>query len=587
MQHPRRDDSVTSSRPVWFGDEERPAFGWFHSPDDGLARGGAVICPPLGFDYIHGHYALRLLAERLAAGGFCVLRFDYDGTGDSAGGTGDPGRLDAWTATVQRAVSLVRETGVNEVCAVGMRLGAGLAAEAVATDSRIDQLVLWDPCSGRSFLREQRAISTITLGSSAVSSDGSVEIPGMVYDADTAREIEGISIEKCPLPLARRVLVLTRSDRPPNRPLLSALLAREDLSHEEAVGQAEFMDRYPPVQELPHAAIGRIVGWLSEGAAAQAVAIRVPKAAGPHPVGQSPSGCRIVEAPVSVPPVGLFGVLTREQDAPVLPDKPTVIFLNVANQHHIGPNRLWVELSREWAAAGIRSLRLDLSGLGDSPDRQGGQGEWECNKPEGFDDVVDAVDWVSPDDPTNVVLVGLCSAGYQALESALAVRARGVVAINPIISFVPTELRAGRRLDARRRIILPREDVAETFRETGRATNLREHVADLIWRARIVAFPGRRSGTWLSKLVRQGTDTLLVCGDAELRPIRQGMTASRLHRLQKTGRLRLEHRPGLQHDLFVADQRNLVTRLVTEHVLSRFSDQSQPPRASVHGCGGM
>ena len=141
-----------------------------------------------------------------------------------------------------------------------------------------------------------------------------------------------------------------------------------------------------------------------------------------------------------MPPVGLFGVLTHEQDAPVLPDRPTVIFLNVANQHHIGPNRLWVELSREWATAGIRSLRLDLSGLGDSPDRQGGQGEWECNKPEAFDDVADAVDWVSPDDPTNVVLVGLCSAGYQALESALAVRARGVVAINPIISFVPTEL---------------------------------------------------------------------------------------------------------------------------------------------------
>jgi hypothetical protein len=35
--------------------------------------------------------------------------------------------------------------------------------------------------------------------------------------------------------------------------------------------------------------------------------------------------------------------------------------------------------------------------------------------------------------------------------------------------------------------------------------------------------------------------------------------------------LRLEHVAGLQHDLFIADQRRLVTRLVTEHVLSRFS----------------
>jgi hypothetical protein len=51
-----------------------------------------------------------------------------------------------------------------------------------------------------------------------------------------------------------------------------------------------------------------------------------------------------------------------------------------------------------------------------------------------------------------------------------------------------------------------------------------------------------------------------------------------LHRLSRTGGLRLEHLPGLQHDLFIADQRRLVTRLVTEHVLSRFSG---PPRQRV------
>jgi hypothetical protein len=45
----------------------------------------------------------------------------------------------------------------------------------------------------------------------------------------------------------------------------------------------------------------------------------------------------------------------------------------------------------------------------------------------------------------------------------------------------------------------------------------------------------------------------------------------RLQHLQRTGRLRLEHRAGLQHDLFMADQQSMVTRLVTEHVLSRFS----------------
>lgn len=564
---------MTSGRPVWFGDEQRPAFGWFHSPPEGQARGGAVICPPLGFDYLHGHYALKLLAERLAATGFCAVRFDYDGTGDSAGGNDDPGRLDAWMTTVRSAVGLLRAAGVDEVSVVGMRLGAMLAAEAAATDRGIDQVVLWDPCAGRTFLREQRAISTITLGSSAVAPDGSVEIPGIVYDATTVKEIEEISIEKCPLPIARRVLVLTRADRPVNRSLLSAPLARETLSHEEAAGQAEFMDRYPPFQQLPHVAIARIVEWLSEDAGQRTVAIRTPEPGGPRLVGNGVSGRRVVEAPVFVPPVGLFGILTYPENAPVPQGGPTAVFLNVANQHHVGPNRLWVELSREWATAGIRSCRLDMSGLGDSPDRQGEHGHWAACKPDSFDDVVDVARWVSPDDPSNVVLVGLCSAGYQALESALAVRARGVVAINPVISFVPEERRSGLPLDARRRIVYPKNDVVTSYRERKHPASLPARFPDIAWRVRAIAHPGRRSGKWLGELARQGTDTLLVCGDSEIRPIRQGITATRLRRLQRTGQLRLEHLAGLQHDLFLADQRSLVTSLVTEHVLARFSGQ--------------
>src|SRR5208283_6078020 len=122
------------------------------------------------------------------------------------------------------------------------------------------------------------------------------------------------------------------------------------------------------------------------------------------------------------------------------------------------PSRLWVELSRQWAVAGVRSLRLDMSGLGDSPNRQGGLDAWASCKPEAFDDVIDAVGWLSPDDPSDVVLVGLCSAGYQALESAVMIRARGVVAINPVVSFVPEERRFGLRLDPRRRVVFPRDN---------------------------------------------------------------------------------------------------------------------------------
>ncbi len=46
---------------------------------------------------------------------------------------------------------------------------------------------------------------------------------------------------------------------------------------------------------------------------------------------------------------------------------PWVVLVNVAAEHHIGPGRRWVEWARRWAALGYRVVRIDQSGVGDSP----------------------------------------------------------------------------------------------------------------------------------------------------------------------------------------------------------------------------
>ena len=49
-----------------------------------------VVCPPLGPEYFNSYRSLRHLADRLAENGVSALRFDYDGTGNSAGQDEDP-----------------------------------------------------------------------------------------------------------------------------------------------------------------------------------------------------------------------------------------------------------------------------------------------------------------------------------------------------------------------------------------------------------------------------------------------------------------------------------------------------------------
>ena len=165
-----------------------------------------------------------------------------------------------------------------------------------------------------------------------------------------------------------------------------------------------------------------------------------------------------------------------------------------------------------------------------------------------------------------MLLIGLCASGYQVLESGLDLRARGVVAINPVISFVPPERREGAPVDPRRRIALPQDDVAPAFRKGGRFERLRERYPNLAWRTRILLSPRRRSGKWLARLVKQGTDTLIICGDSEIRPLQQGSSTAGLRRLRRSGLLRLEHVAELDHALTIAAHRQSVHDMVTDHV---------------------
>jgi pimeloyl-ACP methyl ester carboxylesterase len=73
------------------------------------------------------------------------MRFDYGGTGDSAG---DGGRvsLREWTADLATAIEEVRRrSGMSRVALVGQRLGASLAWSAATQRGDVDLLVLWDP----------------------------------------------------------------------------------------------------------------------------------------------------------------------------------------------------------------------------------------------------------------------------------------------------------------------------------------------------------------------------------------------------------------------------------------------------------
>jgi uncharacterized protein len=144
-------------QPLYFGDARRPLFGVYHPPQGTRPRDlGVVLCYPAPQEYMGSHWAMRKLALAVAREGLPVFRFDYYGTGDSAGETSD-GTLEQWRQDITAACDEIKDiAGVRRVSVVGFRLGAALAAQAAL---KVRDLVLWEPVvEGRAYLEELREI---------------------------------------------------------------------------------------------------------------------------------------------------------------------------------------------------------------------------------------------------------------------------------------------------------------------------------------------------------------------------------------------------------------------------------------------
>ena len=178
---------------IWFGPSEEPLFGWLIRPSAGVARGGVILAQPIGREARTARRAMRALGSELAAAGFVAIRLDYPGTGDSSGSLNEIDVQREWVNSIGQAAAYLRSLGLTDVSAVGMRLGAIVAATANADGLALSSLVLWDPCeSGRNFLREISALESLRRADYEAPDDGSVVTSEWVFSPNSVEQIRAL-----------------------------------------------------------------------------------------------------------------------------------------------------------------------------------------------------------------------------------------------------------------------------------------------------------------------------------------------------------------------------------------------------------
>ena len=428
--------------PIYFQEGRSVFFGWYHTANCELQSDCvAVICSPIGYEYVHSHRSIRHLADSLAKHGIPTVRFDYHGVGDSPGTDMDADRWRCWQDNIKTAIQHARKlAGGKRVCLLGIRLGATLAA-VVASDIQVDLLVLWNPCvSGRRYLREVQAIA-MTADGFIADADGILESAGFMMSAETFAALRSVDLLSLTFRVTQRTLLVGRDDLSQEQHLAQHFAAT-GLPHDcvTVSGYAPMMAE-PQFTEIPETAFSTIIDWLAKFTErrldvlpSNTRSIDVVK----FPFGGEHNDITTIDEQFCRFGVDqhLFGILSRTTGAT---NFPAIIFFNAGAVHHVGPNRLYVTLARSLAAIGFACFRFDLEGIGDSVPRSDAGRDNHPYPDTAISDAQAALSYLKEQfGYTHFIALGLCSGAHTAFHAGLTFekeRLPELVLINPLTFY--------------------------------------------------------------------------------------------------------------------------------------------------------
>jgi pimeloyl-ACP methyl ester carboxylesterase len=421
---------TTTEVPTFFGPSDSPLFGVVHLPVDNQIRGGVLICGSLGKEGMDSVRLHRILADSLARRGFCVLRFDYLGLGDSAYAQVRDDAVANWVASVGHALDYLTLIGAESATAIGIRAGCLILNEYLAQSHTINRVVYLDPYgTGRRYLREHTTLFRLSVGDDAAT-PGEVSIYGGRLSDHAAAEFSGLRLNADPVSAhsVDKVFLVGRPAETDKR--VTALASAEGVDSISTSGLPESAAPTPTPLPVPFAAVDSIVDWIDGN-----VSTRTHRAAPQYlktvtMPAEGPDGADVVESIERIDPNGIFAIRALPQRRSPAPVK-TVLFFVTSNDLHVGPAREWVELSRRIAAAGSQAVRWDPVGQGLS-----GQIRWDpWRTVYSKADITDAIAVArhACQEAGELQVVGICSGSWYAAQTARNVGARAAILVNLVV----------------------------------------------------------------------------------------------------------------------------------------------------------
>ena len=262
--------------PLFFGRPERRLYGMHHRARK--VRGHLLICAPLLQEGMRCHRSLWALAEALADAGVSSLRFDWFGSGDSAGDSSGltlQGMLED-LAAARGEVSA--DDGDPARCRLFALRGAALPLLAhVRAEGKPARIVLWDPVLvGHDLVADWQRQHAWQLTSSGRFPRPGVADPDEMLGFDVSDQLLGrlarLDALHMELPAGSEVLLATWDFLPSHRQFVESqqqVGVRVDVVTLDPEDRIDWNDPQAfELQAFPRRSVARLAAWLARGAGA-------------------------------------------------------------------------------------------------------------------------------------------------------------------------------------------------------------------------------------------------------------------------------------------------------------------------------
>lgn len=613
MQKHNQSCGVYQVKPIQFDD----CVGWLYEGHTGY---GVVLCEPLGHEALWTHKLSRALAERLVREGISVLRFNYPCAGDSAGDDSDNDRFSRTLASIRSAIDVLRtHANTSDVTLLGVRAGAMFAMLAAAGEGadaapHVDALVALAPVvRGRAYLRELSLVQKGWLDTAppvvqrSVGEEPYMNVLGHCYPPDLVDQIKAANL--CDVAnnarsLARSVL-LVDTDYGESPPLQAALLARGIEVATARLPEWSSLMLDSVHSRLPLDAIDSTTRWIIARSQGPVLNARP----GPDAVAEcAAQGASINAAAegaeeqlVLIGPDRLVGTLcSPAETGSVRPGAPAVLIANTAANPRMADGRFAVCLAREMALHGVVTLRVDVSGVGDSGEQGPDDQSSVPYSDQTVTDIVAAANWLTARGHQEVVAFGICSGAYASLHAATrATSLGGVIAINLPRFVWPAGMTLAeatkQRLNSSRgylvsarnwqkwtRLLRERRDLRPIVRTLARGLFARFRLPTIQIAERLGWRPGAATERGvMHELNRRGVGTLLVYGEFDPGINELHRHFGLAHQAFKEWRhVRVETVAQLDHALFGMSGRTAVMDLCVQTLINWSERKAEAARLS-------